>query len=62
MTGKRLFNLKDLTQDISERPGWSVVFGATCAEAAAVCLVDQGHDSPVNLRIDGINPCEIVVS
>lgn len=36
-------HLNDLCQNKPERPGWSLTFGATCAEAAAVCLKDQGH-------------------
>lgn len=52
-------HLDDLCQDKPERPGWSITFGATCAEAAAVCLEDQGHQNPVILQIDGMQACEI---
>lgn len=51
--------LNDLCQNKPERPGWSLTFGTTCAEAAAVCLDDQGHPERVALRIDGIQPCVI---
>jgi hypothetical protein len=51
--------LSDLSQDKSERPGWSVTFGATCADAAAVCLEDQAHPHRVRFQIDGIRSCEI---
>jgi hypothetical protein len=47
-------HLKDLGQDRPERPGWSVTFGMTCADAAAVCLDDQEHPQPVTLPIEGI--------
>jgi hypothetical protein len=43
-------HLNDLCQEKPERPGWSLTFGATCAEAAAVCLDDQGHTSPVDVQ------------
>lgn len=46
-------DLNDLCQPKPERPGWSLTFGATCAEAAAVCLEGQGHGMPVTLQIDG---------
>jgi hypothetical protein len=46
-------DLNDLCRNKPERPGWSLTFGAICAEAAAVCLDDQGHTVPVNLQIDG---------
>jgi hypothetical protein len=55
------FHLKDLTQHLPERPGWSVVFGATCAEAAAVCLNEQGHDAPTKLQIGGLTPSEVEI-
>lgn len=58
MTDGRLIptlDLNDLCQPQPERPGWSLTFGATCAEAAAVCLDDQGHNPPVTINIDG-NP------
>jgi len=43
-------HLNDLCQRKPERPGWSLTFGATCAEAAAVCLDNQGHLKPVDLQ------------
>ena len=52
-------HLQDLCQNRPERPGWSLTFGATCAEAAAVCLDDQGHLERVGLQIDGIQACAI---
>jgi hypothetical protein len=52
-------HLNDLCQNKPERPGWSITFGATCAEAAAVCLDDQGHPERVALQIDGIQSCAI---
>jgi hypothetical protein len=52
-------HLQDLCQNRPERPGWSLTFGATCAEAAAVCLDDQGHSEWVALQIDGIQSCAI---
>ena len=54
-----ILHLSDLCRDKPERPGWSITFGATCADAAAVCLDEQGHHSPVTLQIDGIRPYEI---
>jgi hypothetical protein len=47
-------HLNNLCQEKPERPGWSLTFGATCAETAAVCLDDQGHNSPVDVQIEGI--------
>jgi hypothetical protein len=52
-------HLNDLCQTKPERPGWSLTFGATCAEAAAVCLDDQGHPEHVVLQIDGIRTSAI---
>ena len=52
-------HLNDLCQNKPERPGWSLTFGATCAEAAAVCLKDQGHPECIALQIDGIQSCVI---
>jgi hypothetical protein len=52
-------HLNDLCQTKHDRPGWSLTFGATCAEAAAVCLDDQGHSERVILRINGIQSCAI---
>jgi hypothetical protein len=49
----------DLCQNKPERPAWSITFGATCAEAAAVCLDDQGHSERITLQIEGIQLCEI---
>ena len=51
-------HLKDLSQNNPERPGWSLTFGAICAEAAAISLDEQGHPHQVSLQIDGIQPCE----
>jgi hypothetical protein len=51
--------LNDLCQNKPERPGWSLIFGATCADAASVCLDDRGHPECVALQIDGIQSCEI---
>lgn len=53
------FHLSDLCHEKPERPGWSLTFGATCAEAAAICLDDQGHPEQLALQIDGIQSCEI---
>jgi hypothetical protein len=47
-------HLNDLGQTKPERPGWSLTFGATCAEAAAVCLDDQDHPNPVDIQIEGV--------
>lgn len=47
-------DLNDLGQQMPNRPGWSMTFGATCAEAAAVCLDDQGHPEWVEFHMDGI--------
>ncbi|MGB8700150.1 MAG: hypothetical protein WCD18_12100 [Thermosynechococcaceae cyanobacterium] len=52
-------HLSDLCHDKPERPGWSITFGATCADAAAVCLDDQKHPNQVELTIDGIQTCTI---
>ena len=46
-------NLNDLCIDKPERPGWSKTFGGYCADAAAVCLEDQGHTNSSILHIDG---------
>lgn len=54
-------HLNDLCQNKPERPGWSLTFGATCAEAAAVCLEDQGHSSRVALQIDGSQNSELAL-
>ena len=35
------------------QPGISAAFGGAIAEAAAVCLEDQGHRSPVALAVQG---------
>jgi hypothetical protein len=55
------FHLGELIQHLPERPGWSLVFGAACAEAAAICLDEQGHNAPTKLQIDGLTPCEIEI-
>ena len=51
--------LNDLCRDKPERPGWSITFGATCADAAAVCLDDQAHPQQVILQTDGTQSCAI---
>ncbi|WP_404784864.1 hypothetical protein [Altericista sp. CCNU0014] len=51
--GKTLY-LNDLCQNKPERPGWSLTFGATCADAAAVCLEAQSHPVQVTLQVDGM--------
>jgi hypothetical protein len=57
----KTLSLNDLRQNKPERPGWSLTFGAICADAAAVCLDERGHFIPVTLTIDGIQPCEIQI-
>jgi hypothetical protein len=52
-------HLSDLCQNKLERPGWSLIFGATCADAAIVCLEDQGHPECVALQLNGIQSCAI---
>jgi hypothetical protein len=52
-------HLNDLCQNKPDRPGWSLTFGATCADAAAVCLDDQGHPERVELKINGIQSGEL---
>jgi hypothetical protein len=52
-------HLNDLCQTKPDRPGWSLTFGATCAEAAAVCLDVPGHPERAVLQIDGIQSCAI---
>ena len=52
-------HLNDLCQPHPDRPGWSITFGASCADAAAVCLTDQAHPNPVNLHIEGIRVGQI---
>ncbi|MEM6436178.1 MAG: hypothetical protein AAF773_20350 [Cyanobacteria bacterium P01_D01_bin.115] len=59
MSGMPALYLSDLCQAKPERPGWSLTFGATCAEAAAVCLDDQGHPNSVVLQVDGQKSCDI---
>ena len=46
--------LNDLCRNKPERPGWSLTFGAICADAAAVCLEEQSHPIQVMLQIDGM--------
>jgi hypothetical protein len=55
----KLLYLDDLSQSKPERPGWSLTFGATCKDAAAVCLDDQNHPYRVNLQIDGIQDTQV---
>ncbi len=52
-------HLHDLCQNKPQRPGWSVTFGATCADAAATCLDAQAHPHRVIFHLDGIQPCAI---
>ena len=52
-------HLSDLCEERLERPGWSLTFGATCAEAAAGCLDDQGHPHSIVLQIDCQQTCEM---
>jgi hypothetical protein len=59
MTSVATLSLNDLCQNKPERPGWSLTFGMTCAEAAAVCLDAQGHPQRVALQINGIQSCVI---
>ena len=54
-----LLQLDDLCRSKPERPGWSLTFGATCRDAAAVCLDDQNHPFRVNLQINGIQDTEV---
>jgi hypothetical protein len=54
-----ILHLRELCQENPKRPGWSLTFGAICAEAAAVCLEQQGHPEQVTLQIDGLQSCEI---
>jgi hypothetical protein len=56
----KILSLNDLRDNKPERPGWSLTFGALCADAAAVCLDDGGHSIPVTLTIEGIQPCDIM--
>ncbi|MEG4227339.1 hypothetical protein QUA35_15400 [Microcoleus sp. N9_B2] len=39
----KILSLNDLRDNKPERLGWSLTFGAICADAAAVCLDDGGH-------------------
>lgn len=50
-------DLSDLRKAKPERPGWSLTFGASCAEAAAVCLEERGHSNQVFMQIDGMRTC-----
>jgi hypothetical protein len=54
-----IFYLHDLCRNKPERPGWSTVFGSTCAEAASVCLEEQFHPLEVTFQIDGIQSLNI---
>ena len=58
-TVPKLLHLNDLCQSKPERPGWSLTFGATCQDAAAVCLDDQNHPYRVSLQINGIQDTEV---
>jgi hypothetical protein len=53
-THRQTLYLSDLCQNKPERPGWSLTFGATCADAASVCLEEQSHLVQVTLQVDGI--------
>jgi hypothetical protein len=55
----KTFHLNDLRQDNPERPGWSLVFGATCADAAAVCLESQSHPTTVLFQVEGMQMMEV---
>jgi len=57
----KILSLNDLRENKPERPGWSLTFGAICADAAAVCLDERGHSTPVTLTIEGIQLCEIQI-
>ncbi|MEL6606344.1 MAG: hypothetical protein AAFP20_24370, partial [Cyanobacteria bacterium J06614_10] len=46
--------LSDLRKARPERPGWSLTFGASCAEAAAVCLEERGHSNQVSMQVSGV--------
>ena len=61
MASVPLLRLSDLCELRPERPGWSLTFGATCAEAAAVCLDDQGHPYSIVLQIDGQQTCAMEI-
>ena len=56
---KVYLHMADLTEERPERPGWSLTFGRSCAEAAAVCFDEQGHPQRVTLQIDGIQTCTV---
>ncbi|MEL6492626.1 MAG: hypothetical protein AAFQ95_21975 [Cyanobacteria bacterium J06621_3] len=51
--------LSDLCKSKPERPGWSLTFGASCAEAAAVCLEERGHGEQVAIQVNGIQTLPI---
>jgi hypothetical protein len=53
-THRQTLYLSDLCQNKSERPGWSLTFGATCADAASVCLEEQSHSVQVTFQVDGM--------
>lgn len=48
-------HLNDLCQTKPERPGWSLTFGATCAEAAAVCLVTRDIQNVPHCKLMAFN-------
>lgn len=54
-----ILSLNDLRKNKPERPGWSLTFGAICADAAAVCLDERGHSTSVVLQIEGFQRGEI---
>jgi hypothetical protein len=55
-------NLSDLKRHHPGRPGWSTTFGTTCAEAAAVCLDQQRHPSPITLQVAASQPSEWAIT
>ncbi|PSB48129.1 hypothetical protein C7B67_18280 [filamentous cyanobacterium Phorm 6] len=57
----KILSLNDLRENKPERPGWSLTFGAICADAAAVCLDERGHSMPVMLTVEGLETCEIQI-
>jgi hypothetical protein len=56
-----VLHTSDLSQNLPERPGWSVTFGTTCKEAISVCLEDQNHTSPIDFSISGIQTSPITI-
>ena len=52
-------HLQDLREPQIDRPGWSLTFGAACADAAATCLDSHNHPQTIALQIDGIQTTAI---